>query len=188
MDAGAAITEQLLAWRAGEPDAHERLFRLVYDHLRRIARHHLGRESPGHTLDTAGLVHEAYLRLVDQTRVEWRDRSHFFAVAAQAMRRILVDHARHYLALRHGAGARPVTLPEDAAVTERSATLIALDECLERLAQVDHRLGQVVECRWFAGYTEAETAEILGVTARTVRRDWTRARAWLYAELRETGT
>jgi RNA polymerase sigma factor (TIGR02999 family) len=183
LDADADITGQLVAWRGGDALARDRLFHLVYGELRRIAHRQLGREETGHTLDTNALVHEAYLRLVDQTRVEWEDRSHFFAIAAQAMRRILIDYARRYQALRRGGGLRRVSLGEEAAVLERSETLLALDEGLERLAALDPRLSQVVECRYFAGFTEEETAEALGVTPRTVRRDWVKARAWLYLVL-----
>ena len=184
MDTARAITDQLVAWRAGEAGAQDRLFQLVYDDLRRIAHRQLGREVTGHTLDTHGLVHEAYLRLVEQTRVDWQDRSHFFAVAAQAMRRILIDHARRYLTQRRGGGVAGVVPAEDAVVAERSEALLALDECLVQLASSEPRLSRVVECRYFAGYTEEETARVLGVTARTVRRDWVRARAWLYLQLR----
>lgn len=187
MQPDAAITGQLVAWRHGEVGARDRLFHLVYDDLRRIAHHQLSREDSGHTLDSNALVHEAYLRLVDQTRVEWQDRAHFFAIAAQAMRRILIDHARRYQALRRGGGARNVSLGDEAQVAERSGMLLALEEGLERLAAVEPRLSQVVECRYFAGYTDEETARALGVTARTVRRDWARARAWLYGELHQSG-
>jgi RNA polymerase sigma factor (TIGR02999 family) len=152
--------------------------------LRLIAHRQLQAERPGHTLGTTGLVHETYLRLVDQTRVEWRDRGHFFALAARAMRRILVDYARRYRTLRRGGGLRRVAFEEDdAAIAERGETLLALDEALERLAAVDGRLSRVVECRYFGGLTDEETAEALGVTARTVQRDWVKARRWLYLEL-----
>lgn len=184
MGVDADITGQLVAWRGGDAVARDRLFDMVYGDLRRIAHHQLDREETGHTLDTNALVHEAYLRLVDQTCVDWQDRAHFFAIAAQAMRRILVDYARRYHALRRGGGLRRVSLGEEAAVAERSETLLALDEALERLAAIDRRLSEVVECRYFASFTEEETAEALGVTTRTVRRDWVKARAWLYLNLR----
>ena len=145
----------------------------------------LAHERPGHTLETGALVHETYLKLVDQTRVEWRDRAHFFRVAAWAMRRILVDYARKYRALRRGGGRQPVTLDEEeAGLAERGETLIALNDALDRLAKLNQRLSQVVECRYFGGLTEEETAEALGVTTRTVQRDWAKARGWLYLELR----
>jgi RNA polymerase sigma factor (TIGR02999 family) len=177
------ITDLLLQLRGGSPEAMERLFALVYEELRRVAHRQLQRERPGHTLGTTGLVHEAYLKLVDQTRVEWQDRAHFFRVASWAMRRILVDYARRYRAVRRGGGLQHVSLEEGAAIAERSETLLALDEALERLAAMSERLSQVVECRYFGGLTEAETAEALGVTTRTVQRDWAKARGWLYLEL-----
>jgi RNA polymerase sigma factor (TIGR02999 family) len=179
-----SITDLLLQIRGGDAEALNRLFPLVYAPLRLIAHRQLQAERPGHTLGTTGLVHETYLRLVDQTRVEWRDRGHFFALAARAMRRILVDYARRYRALRRGGGLHRVALDEDdTAIAERGETLLALDEALERLAAVNSRLSQVVECRYFGGLTDEETAEALGVTSRTVQRDWAKARGWLYLEL-----
>ena len=163
----------------------DRLFPLVYDELRRIAHYQMAGERAGHTLETTGLVHETYLKLVDQTRVQWRDRGHFFRVASWAMRRILVDYARTSQALRRGGGQHPVTLNEEQAGTERGDALVALDEALDRLALVDRRLSRVVECRYFGGLTEEETAEALGVSARTVERDWIKARSWLRLELGE---
>jgi RNA polymerase sigma factor (TIGR02999 family) len=184
MNHGADITGQLIAWRGGESSAMERLFPLVYDELRQIAHRHMGRERVGHTLDTTGLVHEAYLKLVDQTRAQWSDRTHFFAVASNAMRRILVDYARRYQTDKRGSAPRRVSLADNMLVTEeRADTLIAVDEALLELAQIDERLSRVVECRFFAGLTEEETAEVLGVTARTVRRDWTKAKGWLHVKL-----
>lgn len=178
------ITELLIEVRDQGGDAMERLFPLVYDELQRIAHRHISREGACHTLETGALVHEAYIRLVDQTRVEWRDRNHFYAIASQAMRRILVDHARRRRALKRGGGMRPVSLEEGVAtVEERAETLLALDEALTRLERLDARLCRVVEYRFFGGLSEIETAAALGVTDRTVRRDWTRARAWLYREL-----
>ena len=186
MNGDADITGLLLAWRAGDPNALDRLFSLVYDELRRIARRQLNREQPGHTLDTTALVHEAYIKLVDQTRVAWVDRSHFLAIAAQAMHRILVDYARQYRALKRGNGAERVPLDDEHAVAEeRADTLLALDEALSQLAQLDDRLSRVVECRFFGGLTEEETGQALGVTARTVRRDWTKAKGWLQRALDE---
>jgi RNA polymerase sigma factor (TIGR02999 family) len=180
-----SITDLLLQVRQGNPDAMNRLFPLVYGELHRIAHRQLLNERPGHTLGTTGLVHETYLKLVDQHRVEWRDRGHFFALAARAMRRILVDYARRYRALRRGGGLRPLPLRDDeVAIDERGETLIALDEALDRLGALNPRLSQVVECRYFGGLTEEETAETLGVTTRTVQRDWAKARSWLYLELR----
>jgi RNA polymerase sigma factor (TIGR02999 family) len=177
----ADITAQLQAWGAGEPSARERLFPLVYDELRRIARRQLRRERSGHTLDTTALVHEAYLRLAGTTSQDWADRSHFFAVAAIAMRRILVDYARRYRTGKRGDAPRRVSLTDTMLVAEaRADTLLAVDEALIELARIDPRLSRVVECRFFAGLTEEETAGTLGITARTVRRDWTKAKGWLH--------
>ena len=177
------ITDLLLQIRGGSPDAMDRLFHSVYGELRRIAGRQLRGERPGHSLGTTGLVHETYLKLADQTRVQWQDRTHFYRVAARAMRRILVDYARRYRAQRRGGELRRVSLDEDATVAERGETLLALDEALERLAAKNERLSSVVECRYFGGLTEEETAETLGVTTRTVQRDWAKARGWLYLEL-----
>jgi RNA polymerase sigma-70 factor, ECF subfamily len=180
-----SITDLLLQVRHGSPEALDRLFPLVYEALRRIARRQLHGERPGHSLDTTGLVHETYLRLVDHDRLQWQDRGHFFALASRAMRQILVDYARRYRALRRGGGACHQELhEEDATTDERGETLLALDEALERLAAINPRLSQVVECRYFGGLTEEETAQALGVTTRTVQRDWAKARGWLYLELR----
>ena len=180
----ADITTQLQAWGAGEPSARERLFPLVYEELRRIAHRQLRHERSGHTLDTTALVHEAYLRLASPVSQNWQDRAHFFAVAANAMRRILVDYARRYCTEKRGGAARQVSLTDTMLVAEaRADTLLAVDEALIELARIDPRLSRVVECRFFAGLTEEETAEILGVTARTVRRDWTKAKGWLHRTL-----
>ena len=194
MDAAArphAITDALAALRGGDPDAMDRLVPLVYEELARIAHRQLGLEATGHTLSTTALVHEAYLRLVDQTRAQWADRAQFFGVAAHSMRRVLVDHARrHRAARRGGANRRDVPLEAleaidaaNLAAGDRADILVALDEALERLAALDARQARVVECRFFGGLTESETAETLGVTARTVARDWVKARGWLYQEL-----
>jgi RNA polymerase sigma factor (TIGR02999 family) len=186
----AAITEALYALRNGAPDAMDRLVPLVYEQLRRIAHLQLRAEPVGHTFSTTALVHEAYLKLVDQTRADWQDRGHFFAVASGAMRRILVDYARRYRAARRGGGddgapARPVSLDDaEIALAERADALVALDEALERLGEFDERQARVVECRFFGGLTEEETAAALGVSQRTVAREWVTARGWLYQELR----
>ena len=190
------ITDALLAARGGNRDAVSRLMPLVYEELRRIAHRQLRAEDPGHTLSTTGLVHEAHLKLVDQTRAEWVDRTQFLAVAAQAMRRILVDYARRHRAARRGGparrqvpletldGAAPLGLQELHTPAERADHLLALDEALERLAAMSPRLARVVECRFFGGLSEIETAEALGVSQRTVAREWMTARGWLYRELR----
>jgi len=184
MDEAADITNQLIAWRGGESAAVERLFPLVYEELHRIAHRQMGRERTDHTLDTTGLVHEAYLKLIDQTRVQWADRNHFFAVASNAMRRILVDHARRHQTDKRGSAPRRIGLADEMLVAEeRADMLLAVDEALAELSQIDPRLSRVVECRFFAGLTEEETAEVLGVTARTVRRDWTKAKGWLHRKL-----
>ena len=183
-----AITDALVALR-GAPDAMDRLIPLVYGELRKVAHRQLGAERAGHTLNTTALVHEAYIKLVDQSRAQISDRAQFFAIAARSMRRILVDYARRHRALRRGgAGRQQVSLADTAvgevAVAERADELVALDEALERLARVDERLTRVIELRFFAGLTEAETADVLGVTSRTVTRDWVKARGWLYQQLR----
>jgi len=178
------ITGLLLAWRAGDRSAVDKLFPLVYEELRKIAHRQLGHERADHTLSTTALVHEGYLKLVDQTRARLEDRSHFFAIAAQAMRRILVSYAR-----LHGAAKRKadvVDLDADAIVAEeRADILIALDEALTELAEIDERLARVVELRFFGGLSEEETGDALGITARTVRRDWVKAKAWLDVALRQ---
>jgi RNA polymerase sigma factor (TIGR02999 family) len=174
------VTEALVAHRQGEPGAFDRLVALVYDDLRRIAHRQLGRLRPGRTVNSTALVHEAYLKMVDQSRVSWQDRSHFFAIAASAMRQILVDHARRRGRQKRGGGLRPATLDNHVGAVEADAERILLvHDALERLAAVDPRLARIAECRYFAGYSEEETAGILSVSPRTVRRDWTRARAWL---------
>jgi RNA polymerase sigma factor (TIGR02999 family) len=174
------ITALLVECRGGSRDALDRLFALIYDDLRRVAHRQLARERPDHTLVTTALVHEAYIRMVDITRVEWRDRVHFLSMAARAMRRILIDHARQRNALRRGGGERALTLDEALAAADMPPDmLIALDEALERLGALNPRLVRVVECRFFGGMTEDETAEVVGVTERTVRSDWVKARGWL---------
>jgi RNA polymerase sigma factor (TIGR02999 family) len=183
-DRSQDVTRALLDAAAGDTGAAEDLWSLTYDELRRIARRHLQRERPDHTLTPTALVHEAYVRLVDQTRVEWRDRSHFFAIASRVCRRILVDHARRRVAAKRGGEAVRVTLDDGAAVTEaRSEEVLALNEALDRLSTLSERLGRVVEMRYFGGLSEEETAEALGVTTRTVRRDWVKAKGFLYDAL-----
>jgi RNA polymerase sigma factor (TIGR02999 family) len=181
------ITDLLLRLRDGDAAAVERLYAAVYPQLRRIAHRHLEGEREGHTLGTTGLVHETYVRLVDISRVDWKDRGHFFRVASTAMRRILVDYARKHRAARRRDDLKTGFLDEQVPAAERGDMLLALDEALERLARLSARMSQVVECRFFGGLTEDETAEALGVTTRTVQRDWAKARAWLYLELCERG-
>jgi RNA polymerase sigma factor (TIGR02999 family) len=184
MDARHDVTELLIAWRNGDEDALAQLIPIVHDELRRMAHAYLAGERTEHTLRTTALVNEAYLRLVNVSRVQWQDRAQFFAAAAGSMRRILVDYARRYRAGKRGSGRGHLPLDEAIVlVEERADMLVALDEALERLAVMDARLCRVVECRYFGGLSDDETAEVLGVTARTVRRDWVKARGWLYAQL-----
>ncbi len=179
------ITDLLLA-SGTDAMEDERLLAAVYEDLKRIARARLRRERDDHTLATTDLVHESYLRLVDQRRADWQDRQHFYRVAAMMMRRVLVDHARRHLAARRGGERRRVTLDDGLLGVEQQADLIVeIDDLLGKLARLDERLPRVVECRWFAGYTEAETAEVLGVSERTVRRDWKKARGLLREALGE---
>lgn len=176
----------LLAWREGDDAAFAELVPLVESELRRIARRHLARERPGHTLQTTALVNEAYLRLIDQTRVRWQNRAHFFAIAAQAMRRILVSMARARCAEKRGGALVPLPLDEVAEVAiDRAAEIVALDEALQDLGALDPRRARVVELRYFGGLSVEETAEALDISPETVMRDWKRARAWLAAELVE---
>ena len=180
------VTQLLCDWRGGDPSALEKLIPLVQPELQRLAHHYMSRERSGHTLQTTALIDDAYLQLADNTHPQWQNRAHFFAAAAQLMRRIMVDHARQRQALKRGGGAIKVTLDEAAAVTQtRAAELLALDEALEKLATFDHRKAQVVELRYFGGLTMEEIAEVLKIHVNTVTRDWTAARAWLLAALSE---
>ena len=182
------VTGLLLAWSEGEQTALEKLMPLVYAELHRLAKRYMRREHAGHTLQTSALVNEAYLRLIDARSVRWQNRAHFFAVSAQIMRRILVDFARAKQNLKHGGGAQQVTLDEGLIVSpESGADLLALDEALERLAVLNERQSRVVELRYFGGLNEDEVAEALKVSPRTVRSDWSLARAWLYRELSRGG-
>jgi RNA polymerase sigma-70 factor, ECF subfamily len=168
----------------GDSDAESRLLSLIYAELHRMAGRYMRRERTGHTLQATALVNEAYLRLVDQAGQDWKSRAHFFAVAAQVMRRVLVDHARHHLAQKRGQGMQQVTLDDQLAIGRYEPELfLSIDEALTRLAQWDARQCQVVEMRFFAGLTDEETAEALGISVRTVQRDWGMAKAWLMAEL-----
>ena len=183
--AGGEITGWLIAWRAGDADAMERLMPLVYDALHALAERHLRRERTGHTLTPTALVHEAWLRLVNQRRAELRDRTHFLSVASRVMRRVLVDHARRSMAGKRAPHPPPTLDLATASPEEWSVTMMAIDDALERLGRIDPRLTRVVECRFFGGLTEEETAEVLGVSGRTVHRDWLRARSWLEMTLRD---
>jgi RNA polymerase sigma factor (TIGR02999 family) len=179
----STITQLLQAHGAGDHDAVNRLVPLLYQDLRRIARIQLRRRAGQDSLDTAGLVHEAYLRLVDQSRAEWRDRGHFLAVAAIAMRQIAVDHVRRRLRVKRGGSAAPVPLDSGHASRDDWEKILAVDLALQKLEAADARLARVVECRYFAGLSEDETAAALGVSLRTAQREWFKARAWLRAEL-----
>jgi len=186
MDDPRTITAVLLQARGGNREAVDRVFAVVYDELRVLARHQLRGRAPGQTLDTAALIGEAYLRIIDQTQVEWQDRARFFGYAARAMRAVLVDHVRRRSTAKRGANTPHISLDERTLTVEAQADLlIALNDALHRLAGVSERLSRTVECRFFGGLTDAETAEVLGVSERTVRRDWIKAKAWLYTELRE---
>jgi len=178
------ITQTLLACRLGDDDAFRQLMTLTYRDLRRIAHRQLQRGRPGLTLNTTGLIHEAYLKLVNHAQMDWRDRSHFFAVSARAMRQIIVDYAKSRSTHKRGGNAPHVDLDEvQIAASGEAEMLVALDEALQRLASLDERMIRVVECRFFAGFSEQETAEALAVSLRTVQRDWMRARAWLREEM-----
>ena len=178
------ITQLLLAWGQGDQAALEQLLPLVYEEMRQIAHHHMRRQRPDHTLQTTALVNEAYLRLVDAQRVQWQNRVHFFALAAQAMRHILVDLARARGNQKRGGGATQVALEEALIISaERGADVLALDDALQALAKLNARQSQIVELRYFGGLSEEETAAVLQLSPRTVRRDWSLARAWLYREL-----
>jgi len=179
------VTDLLLAWRAGNTGALHKLTPLVYDHLHRLAHHYLAGERRGHTLQATALVNEAYLRLLDCSDLDWKDRSHFFAVAAQQMRRILVDFARARSNHRRGGAFHHTSLDEALCVSERpNPDLIALDDALKTLAEIDARKSQVVELRFFGGLGEREIAEALKISVDTVQRDWKAARVWLYNHLR----
>ena len=181
---GGEVDRLLALAGGGDPTALDRLFPVVYDQLRVLARAQLGRERAGHTLDPTALVNEAYLKLVVGPQVPWQGRTHFFAIAARAMRQVLIDYARRRGAAKRGGGWQQTTLSGDRVGFEiRLDELLSLDSALDRLGELDERLRQVVEYRFFAGLTEQEIAELLGVTERTVQRDWIKARAWLHKEL-----
>lgn len=178
------LTGLLAAYRQGDRDAFGRLLPLVYQDLQRLAKRQLGIRRPGQTLDTTSLVHEAYMKLVDSDQSAWQDRGHFYAVASIAMRQIVIDYARQSQAQKRGGEQRAQGLDGvEIAIDEQADTLLALDRALIRLGEIDERLPRVVECRFFTGLSEEETAEALGVSTRTIERDWKRARAWLRREL-----
>jgi RNA polymerase sigma-70 factor (ECF subfamily) len=182
------VSGLLRAWSGGDRGALDRLTPIVYKELHRLARYHMNRERPGHSLQTTALVNEAYIRLIDYKAMQWQNRAHFFAVSAQLMRRILVEHARRHN-LKRGRGVPHVSLEETAiAGGDRAADLVALDDALDELARVDPRKVQVVEMRFFGGLSVEETAEVLKVSPVTVMRDWSTAKAWLYRELASGAT
>jgi RNA polymerase sigma factor (TIGR02999 family) len=187
----ARITELLVGWGQGNADAQEALVPLVYDELRRIARRHLRRQRPNHTLESAALVNEAYLRLVQQESPKWQDRAHFFGVAAQAMRHILVDYARSRLAAKRGAGARRFTLDTKIALAQQGKNeevdLVSLDDALNTLAGLDRRQSRIIELRFFGGLSIQDTAVVLGMSHATVEREWATARMWLHGEMVKDG-
>jgi RNA polymerase sigma-70 factor (ECF subfamily) len=178
------VTRMLIDWSGGDHEAPARLMPLVYEELRRLARQYLQRERPDHTLQATGLVHEAYLRLVDQSTTTWQNRAHFFGVAAQVMRRILVDYARSHRAEKRGGGWDKLAFNEALAPSaERSIDLVALDDALKDLLAFDPRQSQIVELRFFGGLTNEEIGEVLDVSPRTVKREWRIAKAWLRREI-----
>lgn len=180
MPATPDATNLLVDLREGDREAVDRLFPLVYEELRRLAHLQRRRLQPGQTLNTTALVHEAYLKLVDQTRTGWNDRAHFLAVCARAMRQIVLNYARRQSAQKRGGGRAPLPLDEGRlARNERAGVLVALDEALTQLTKRDERMGRVVECRFFGGLTEKEIGHVLEVSERTVRRDWRKAKRWL---------
>jgi RNA polymerase sigma-70 factor (ECF subfamily) len=181
------VTQLLMAWNDGDQSALERLIPLVHAELHRIARRYMRSERAGHTLQTSALINEAYLRLIDAQQVHWQNRAHFFGIAAQLMRRVLVDFARSRGYKKRGGGALQVSLDETMVITkERGEDLVALDEALSALSELDERKGRVVEMRFFGGLSEKEIAEALRVSLETVRRDWRLAKSWLRRRLSET--
>jgi RNA polymerase sigma factor (TIGR02999 family) len=178
------VTQLLVHWGKGDKQALDRLMPLVYDELHRMASRYLRRERQEHTLQATALINEAYLRIVDQNRVNWQNRAHFFGVAAQMMRRILVDHARSHLYAKRGGGAQKLTLDEAIATPqERDLDLVALDDALTTLAEIDPQQSRIIELRFFGGLTIEDTAEVLSISPATVKRDWNMAKAWLYGEI-----
>jgi RNA polymerase sigma factor (TIGR02999 family) len=182
------VTHLLIDWSNGDQNAFEKLVPLVYGELRRLAARHLARERSDHTLQSTAVVHEAYLRLIDQKRVQWKNRAQFFGVASQMIRRILVDHARSHQAAKRGSGAIKLSLDEAVSVPGgKDLDLVALDDALKSLAEMDEHQARIVELRFFGGLSIEETAEVLGISPATVKRDWAVSKAWLYRELTRGG-
>jgi RNA polymerase sigma-70 factor (ECF subfamily) len=180
------VTRLLLEWSNGNQQALEEMLPLIYDELRHLAHNFLYRERPGHTLQTTALVHEAYLKLIDQRDAHWQNRAHFFAIAAQAMRRILIDSARKHVAEKRGGGGEKLSLAEVATISlEPDVNLLALDEALNALAEIDPQQSRIIELRYFGGLTIEETAEVTKLSPATIKREWAMARAWLHQALTE---
>ena len=178
------VTQLLHRWQEGSPEALEALMPLVYNELKRLAGSYLRRERPDHTLQSAALVNEAYLRLVDQTQTRWQNKAHFYGIAAQMMRRILADHARGHNAAKRGAGMPELELDEAMAQAQsRSVDVLDLEEALQRLEKLDAQQGRIVELRFYSGLSIEDTANVLGISPATVKRDWAAARAWLFREV-----
>jgi RNA polymerase sigma-70 factor (ECF subfamily) len=178
------VTQLLVEWSNGDTAALDKLMPLIYEELRRLAHHYMSRERPGHTLQTTALVNEAYVRLINRKDMHWQNRAHFFAIAAQSMRCILVDHARSHAYGKRGGGAPKIVFDEAMVVSqERAAEVVAVDEALKDLAALDPQLSRIVELRFFGGLTIEETAEVLHLSPATIKREWSTARAWLYHEL-----
>ena len=178
------VTQLLIAWSNGDKAALNKLMPLIYHELRQLARHYMNRERPGHTLQTTALVNEAYVRLVNRKGVHWQNRAHFFAIAAQLMRTILVDHARSHAYAKRGGGAHKIALDDAMVVSQkRAAEVVALDDALKRLNEIDPQQSKIVEMKFFGGLTIEETAEVLGLSPATIKREWSSAKAWLYHEL-----
>jgi len=177
------LTQMLLAWGDGDEAARDALIPMVYEQLRRIARHHLRHERPGHSLQTGALINEAYLKLIEQQTVSWQSRNHFFGIAARLMRQILVDHARARQRLKRGGDAHQISLTAAENELQQSADLLALNDALETLSEVDPQRSRIVELRFFGGLTIEETAQVMRVSTPTVERGWRTARAWLQTEL-----
>lgn len=185
MQTSHEVTQLLIKWSNGNKEAFEELLPLVYRELQKIAHRYLSRERNSNTLQTTALVHEAYIKLIDQNRVQWQNRAHFFGIAAQAMRRILVDNARQRLADKRGKGAEKLSIDEGLIdiSDERAGNLVDLDDALKKLAEIDVQKSRLVELRYFGGLSIEETAEVLGVSVATVNRQWRTAKAWLYNEI-----
>jgi len=188
-DLRADVTELLKRHTDGDPQALAELIPLVYKELQKLASHYLQGERPGHTLQATALVHEAYIRLVEHKEIDWKNRSHFFAVAALTMRRILVDYARKHRAVKRGGDSPQISLERDAVFSrEQSPELLAIDELLTKLAKLDPQEARIVELRYFAGLSVGQTAEVVGVSPATVKREWSIAKAWLTREMKKSGT